>query len=367
MAIVTVLGAGMMGSALCVPLLDRGHEIRLVGTHLDDAIIDSLRRSGHHPTLKYELPTGIAPYPFTELDDALEGAAAVALGVSSPGIPWSAQVLGPWLQRHVEAGTLGADFVLFSIAKGLEFEPGGLVTLPDAFHAALPPAVAERLQPVAVAGPCIAGELARRVETAVVLTSRDRQASERCAELLRGAYYHVFIDDDLVGVEACAALKNAYAMGIAFATGAHLAAGGQPGSVARHNAESAAFAQSVFEMARIVELLGGNPKSAYGLPGVGDLDVTTNGGRTGRFGAFLGQGMGRTRAIEAMQGATLECLYILEAMRKALEAWERHGLLRPGELPLLRHMAAVALDDAPVRLPIEAFFGAATQGSARDA
>lgn len=360
MAIVTVLGAGMMGSALCVPLLDRGHEVRLVGTHLDDSIVESLRGTGHHPTLKCDLPAGIVAYPFAELERALAGASAIALGVSSPGIPWAARALEPWLLRHVDAGTLPADFVLFSIAKGLEFEPGGLVTLPDALHAALPGRVAELLQPVAVAGPCIAGELARRVATAVVLTSRDHAASERCAELLRGDYYHVFIDDDLVGVEVCAALKNAYAMGIAFATGAHVAAGGQPGSIARHNSEAAVFAQSVYEMARIVELLGGNPRNAYGLPGVGDLDVTTNGGRTGRFGAFLGQGMGRARAIEAMQGATLECLYILEAMQKALDAWEGQGVVRASELPLLRHMMAVALDDAPVRLPLEDFF----QGSA---
>ena len=40
MAVFTVLGAGMMGSALCVPLVDRGHEVRLVGTPLDGAIVE---------------------------------------------------------------------------------------------------------------------------------------------------------------------------------------------------------------------------------------------------------------------------------------------------------------------------------------
>ena len=39
MATVTIVGAGMMGSATAWPLSDNGHTVRLVGTHLDTAII----------------------------------------------------------------------------------------------------------------------------------------------------------------------------------------------------------------------------------------------------------------------------------------------------------------------------------------
>ena len=56
-----------------------------------------------------------------------------------------------------------------------------------------------------------------------------------------------------------------------------------------HNHESAVFAQSAVEMRKIVGLVGGKPESVGWLPGAGDLDVTTNGGRTGRFGKLLGQ------------------------------------------------------------------------------
>lgn len=37
---ITILGPGMMGTAITFPLSDRGHEVRLVGTHLDTDIID---------------------------------------------------------------------------------------------------------------------------------------------------------------------------------------------------------------------------------------------------------------------------------------------------------------------------------------
>ena len=36
MAKVVILGAGVMGSAFSMPLSDNGHQVNLVGTHLDD-------------------------------------------------------------------------------------------------------------------------------------------------------------------------------------------------------------------------------------------------------------------------------------------------------------------------------------------
>ena len=49
MSIVTIVGAGMMGSALAFPARENGHEVRLVGTHLDREIIDVSRKTGRHP------------------------------------------------------------------------------------------------------------------------------------------------------------------------------------------------------------------------------------------------------------------------------------------------------------------------------
>ena len=84
-----------------------------------------------------------------------------------------------------------------------------------------------------------------------------------------------------------------------------------------HNYESAVFAQAVVEMHHIVTVLGGEARSVMGLAGVGDLDVTNSGGRTGRFGRLLGEGLTVKEAVARMQGATLECLEIIAVMREA--------------------------------------------------
>jgi glycerol-3-phosphate dehydrogenase (NAD(P)+) len=117
------------------------------------------------------------------------------------------------------------------------------------------------------------------------------------------------------------------------------------------------FAQSVLEMQRLAKLAGGDPASAVGLAGVGDLDVTCNGGRTGRFGRLLGLGLSVPDAVSAMEGATLECLEILEILRAALPALETSGQLGVAELPLLRQLIGVALEGAPIAMPFSEFVG----------
>ena len=348
MAVITVVGAGMMGSALCVPLADRGHEVRLVGTPFDRHLIARILEDGHHLGLRQALPRELRAFQVDELATALDGADAVALGVSSAGVRWAGQAVGPLLRPGMP---------LFSITKGLEWDGERLRVLPDVLAAELPASLRETVAPAAIAGPCIAGELARRVPTCVVLTGRNRASLETIAGLVRTSYYRVFLSDDLEGVEICAALKNAFAMGVAFGAGLHERHGGVPGSIAMHNYESAVMAQAIGEMMRVIEVTGGRPSTAAGLAGVGDLDVTNNGGRTGRFGKWLGLGLSLPDAVARMDGATLECLEILAVMRTAMTALKERGVLGAKELPLLHEMTRVALDGASLEMPFDAFFG----------
>jgi glycerol-3-phosphate dehydrogenase (NAD(P)+) len=353
MAKIVIVGAGMMGSALAVPLVDAGHEVHLVGTPLDAEIVASLKTSGVHPKLRLELPGSIKPYAAGEIERAMRGVDLIALGVSSAGARWAGTAIAPYARE---------DVPVVMITKGLEYEGGELRVMPDVVASCLPEGMRGRIAPVAVAGPCIAGEIARRVDTCVVLTGRDPEVLDRVREMIRTPYYHVWTSTDVVGVEACAALKNAYAMGIGLAVGIHERTGGEPGSVAMHNYEAAVFAQSVVEMRRIALAMGGDPESVVGLAGVGDLDVTCSGGRTGRFGRWLGLGIGLREAVRRMEGATLECLEILRVLRSALPELERQRRVALADLPLVQHLWQIALDDQPVAMPFDRFFGGGPRG-----
>ena len=74
MSIVTIVGSGMMGSALAFPARENGHEVRLVGTHLDREIIDACKATNRHPKFVKDFPRGVKFYQIEELECALDGA-----------------------------------------------------------------------------------------------------------------------------------------------------------------------------------------------------------------------------------------------------------------------------------------------------
>jgi glycerol-3-phosphate dehydrogenase (NAD(P)+) len=316
--------------------------VRLIGTPLDHEIITALGETGRHPGLGLALPANVRAASVDALEAEASDADLFVLGVSSAGIAWAARALAPLLRVRSRP--------VLMVSKGLELSGGRIEVLGDAFARAVSEAAAG-CAPISICGPCIAGELARRVPTLVVLTGRDVSIVQHCAGWLETPYYHPRTSRDALGVQLCAALKNAYAMGVALGAGLHERAGGERGSVAMHNYEAAVFAQALLEMGAIVSALGGDPASVWGLPGSGDLTVTCNGGRTGRFGSLLGRGHSAARARELMAGATLECLDVLGVLERAL-AVDALGGLGPAQLPLLSHLIAVGLHDAPLDMPL---------------
>src|SRR4051794_21507124 len=83
---VTVLGAGYMGSAMAEVAAMRGHDVRLWGTWLDDALIEAVEQGRDHPRLKKKLDARIVPLRSGALAEALDGAELVVHGVSSDGL-----------------------------------------------------------------------------------------------------------------------------------------------------------------------------------------------------------------------------------------------------------------------------------------
>ena len=341
MSIVTIIGAGVMGSALCWPLADNNHTVRLVGTPLDDDIIRSLNETRIHPKHQRELPPFVQPYFVDDLPRALEGADLVVSGVSSFGVHWFASQAG----RHFTPGT-----PVISVTKGLFDQPDGrLLTVPQAEDAWLPDGLKGKIPLHAIGGPCIAQELAARRHTGVVFCGQDARLLNWIAGLFRTEYYHAQTSTDPIGVEACAALKNAYAMGINLVVGEHEAKG--PNGLAnRFNPQAALFAQSLVEMHKMVEWMGGDGNLVYQLPGAGDLYVTVFAGRTARLGRLLGKGYSFAEARLEMAGETLEAVEIINSTARAITVLAEAGKASWQEYPLLRHMANL-LQGIPSEIP----------------
>lgn len=348
MAIITVVGAGVMGSALTFPAADNGHEVRLVGTHLDEQIIASCKAKRFHPRLRREIHPAVKPYSHTEIAEAMQGAEVVVLGVNSRGVLWAAQAIGP----HLQPGQL-----VHMVTKGLESTPEGkLRILPDTLRANLPAEIRDKVYYAAIGGPSIAGELAARRDTSVVFCSRHAEVLPRLRDLFATPYYHIWTSTDIIGVEVCVALKNPYALAVGLAAGVLETYPPDTADAKLYNYAAAIFAQGLAETALVVQALGGGLETVYSLPGAGDLYVTTQGGRNSRMGRLLGRGLAYSDAVEEMPGETIEGVDATIAIAPAVEAMIERGELPADGLPLLRTLHRILTRNAPVDFDFERFF-----------
>ena len=295
MAVITILGAGAMGSALTTPALRAGHEVRLWGTWLDGDILAELRAGRPHPRIKVPIDPAARLLDAAELDAALSDSDVAILAISSEGVIDVLERAVPFLRSGMP---------ILMTTKGFGHAATGRVSLlPALLEATLPPALRKRCPLVAMGGPCKANEVAVARPTATLYASADEAEAVNAASLLATPAYRIATTADVAGLEASAALKNVYAIALGVADGL-----GELGGEPWHNLKAAIFAQAVAEITRIAQALGGRADSAIGLAGVGDLEVTGLSGRNKLFGMRIGQGEAASTALAAMEevGQTVE-------------------------------------------------------------
>jgi glycerol-3-phosphate dehydrogenase (NAD(P)+) len=343
-SVITILGAGVMGSAMCLPARDRGHAVRLVGTHLDREIIDSVAASGRHPKLSVTLPAGVAAFQHEAFAAALgEDTDLIVLGVSSAGVGWAIDRLCEALARPVP---------VVMITKGMHPEAQSLTALPDHVAQAVKRRRGFDLTIAAIGGPCIAGELAARRHTGTVITSRDPQFAQALCAMLETDYYHPRASDDLIGVEVCAAFKNFFAIAVGWAAGHLETLPATENRAFNHNAAAIIFDQAIRELMALTLALGGAAESVWGMPGAGDLYVTCQAGRNSRLGNNLGRGLtyGQTKA-GPMKGDTIEGAELGVTVAASLRAMMAEGRLDPAQMPLTRALLEALTGDVPLVVP----------------
>lgn len=341
---VTILGAGVMGSAMTLPFADRGMAVRLVGTHLDRAIIDSVKQSGLHPKLNVTLPKGITAFHHEELGKAVgDDTDFILLGVASAGVDWAIEQLAKVMTKPVP---------VVMITKGMAPRPDTLEAFPDVVQAELEKRLGFRVDVAAIGGPCIAGELAVRRQTGTVVVSRSADLAKRFAAAFATDYYHPRFSTDMMGVEVCAAFKNFFAIAVGWAHGKFETLPETENKARNNNAAAILFDQAVREMMELTRSLGGSAESVWGMPGTGDLYVTCQAGRNSRLGNHLGRGLTYS-AVKAgpMRDDTIEGAELGRAVAASLRAMMASGRLVAEKVPLTRALLDALTGDVPLDPP----------------
>jgi glycerol-3-phosphate dehydrogenase (NAD(P)+) len=311
-----------MGSAMACVARRRGHDVRLWGTWLDDALLEPCERGEPHPRLKLRLD-GIALLRSARLPEALAGVELVVLAVNSDGAV-------PVIER---AAAHLPDVPVLSVAKGLIESPqtGRM----DRIDAVIGQHVGRPLRFVHAAGPAKAMEVARDVLTWMQFGGQPADTAA-CARALRGDGLVITETDDLPGTELCSALKNAYATGLGLWDGF-------VGADA-HNARAACFTQGIVEMRALVVAGGGRADTVDGPAGVGDLHVTAAAGRNRAFGERVGRG----KPAKQVAAEMLTAGELTEGYPAIATAWRFARERGVTGLPLLETLHAIVWEGAEV-------------------
>jgi glycerol-3-phosphate dehydrogenase (NAD(P)+) len=309
-----------MGSAMATVARDRGHDVRLWGTWLDDAMLAPCERGDAHPRLKLKLE-GIALLRAPRLGEALEGAELVIHAVNSEGVVAVMEMAAIDLP----------DVPVVSVTKGLLESPwtGQM----DRIDLVVPERLGRPVGFVHAAGPAKAMEIARGVPTWMLFAGRD---AEMCARALGGGHLEVTPSADIAGAGLCSALKNAYATGLGLWDGL-------VGADA-HNARAAFFTQALHEMRVLVVAGGGKPETVWGPAGAGDLHVTAAAGRNRAFGERVGRG----RPAREVAAEMLAAGELTEGYPAVATAWRFSRERGFEDLPLLRALNAIVWEGAAV-------------------
>ena len=347
MSKIVVIGAGAMGSAFALPCLDNNHDVNIVGTHLENDFIDHIKKNKNiHPGLNTHIPDQVKIFKFERFGDLLNSNVdLIVLGISSKGIEWVADQLS----RLFKGKNLPN---LLMLTKGLSIYKNNYELLVDKLERLLVDKGITKTNISAVGGPCLATGLANRVHSSVVIANKDINTAKKIANMLNTNYYHTSYSDDLNGVEVSAAIKNIFSMAVGAAKGL---CSKNISDEAREknylNTASALIKQSIFEMEIFVEHLKGKKETVKGLAGLGDLYVSSGGGRNAKMGAYIGEGLTFSEAKKTkMENVTVEGADLAKEIAKKV-----NEDFNEKQLPLMLGMMNAIVEDKKLELNWEAF------------
>ena len=297
---VSIIGDGAMGTVLAMLLCEKKIAVRMWGYSAEQ--LQEMSDKGENVKFLpgYKVPESLK----FESDDELimQGAELVVSAVPCQFM----RSVWTRLKKNVPA-----DVPIVSVAKGIENEtmlcPVQILT----------DILGSGTKCVALSGPTIADELARRLPATICAACADEELAKKVQSTFSAPWLRVYTNTDVVGVELAGAMKNIIA----------IAAGIVDGVGAGDNAKAALLSRGLAEITRLGVACGARPETFAGLTGLGDLVTTciSPKGRNRSFGERIGKGQG----VEQAQQATESVIEGAATCKSVMALAEHHGVEMP--------------------------------------
>ncbi|MDR1835081.1 MAG: NAD(P)H-dependent glycerol-3-phosphate dehydrogenase [Fusobacteriaceae bacterium] len=261
-----ILGAGSWGSALGILLGRKGHRVSIWDYKKDraDAIEAARENTRYLPQVKFPETVHVTG----EAEGLLKGIQYVIFSVPS-------QKLREVVRKF--SGQISDRTILVNTAKGIEILSG--MRLSEVMKDEILGKYHRNI--VVLSGPTHAEEVAVGLPSAIVAAG-DPAKAKKVQRLLNSDRFRIYINDDIIGVELGAAVKNCLAIGAGITDGLGFG----------DNTKAALITRGIAEMIRYGKALGAKETTFSGLSGIGDLVVTCTSrhSRNRHVGELLGKG-----------------------------------------------------------------------------
>lgn len=289
---IAVLGAGSWGSTLANMLVENGHDVKLWSRNQEQ--VDQLNNEHVNPHYMKDRVYSDKLVATTDMAEAVKGAQVVLIVIPTKGLRQVAGQLNKILEQNNQRP------LIVHATKGLEqntYKRPSEMLMEEINEE-------NRRDIVVLSGPSHAEDVAIKDMTAVTAACANINDADKIQKLFSNNYFRVYTNNDVIGAEFGAALKNIIAIG----------AGALQGLGYHDNARAALITRGLAEIRRLGVAFGANPMTFIGLSGVGDLVVTatSKNSRNWRAGYQLGQGRKLDDVIEHM-GMVIEGVYTTKA------------------------------------------------------
>lgn len=261
-ATISVLGLGNWGTALANHLAKKGHAV--LGWSIEQEIVSGINSNGKNPRFLSDVQLSSNLRATENFSEALDADLLVLVFPSS--------ALAEILPRI----TLQPGAILVSAIKGIDRETFLTPLQLAAKH------LGSATKMAVLSGPSFARDVADGRPCGVVAASAEESTAARVAEIFSSNEMKVYISVDPLGVELGGTLKNVVALAAGIGDGLSLGESARAGLITR----------GLAEMTRLVDALGGDVRTMYGLAGLGDLAMTATStiSRNHQVGLRLGRG-----------------------------------------------------------------------------
>ena len=215
---ILIIGAGAMGAAFSIPLLDNGNSVTLTEPYNFKLLKKLNSKKKNHPSLNINLPKKLKINKFSS-DILNRNWDLIVIAVSSIGI----DLIGKNLSKIKNKSPI------LVLTKGLKLDGRNLISMSSLLRK-----YNKNLNISVLKGPCLAKELARKVKSFTVVANKNINFAKKIGKQISTKYYLTEFSRDVIGVEVCSAIKNIYSMII--------------GAGQSLNASSNLFQKSILEM-----------------------------------------------------------------------------------------------------------------------